>query len=103
MSMGRPKAELLLSEEERTQLQAMARSRSLPAALTQRARIVLACAEGTANAVAERFETTNATVGKWRQRFVEQRISGLYDELRPGKPRSIDNETAGRYAPMTRI
>jgi len=93
MAMGRPKAKLMLSDEERTQLQAMARSRSLPAALAQRAKIVLACASGAANsAVAERFETTNSTVGKWRGRFVERRITGLYDELRPGKPRSIDDE-----------
>ena len=31
-------------------------------------------------------------VGKWRRRFVERRISGLHDELRPGKPRSIEDE-----------
>ena len=93
MSMGRPKVELVLSDEEQSQLQAMARSRSLPASLTQRAKIVLACVDGTANrAVAERFELSNATVGKWRRRFVERRIAGLYDELRPGKPRSIDDE-----------
>jgi hypothetical protein len=35
---------------------------------------------------------TNATVGKWRRRFLERRISGLYDDLHPGKPRSIDDE-----------
>ena len=93
MGMGRPKAELILSEAERTQLTSFARSRSMPAALSLRARIVLACASGQANsAVARRFESTNATVGKWRQRFVKHRISGLYDELRPGKPRSIDDE-----------
>ncbi len=93
MKTGRPKAELILSKEEHSQLQTIARARSLPSALTQRARIVLACASGAANcAVAERFDTTNATVGKWRRRFVEGRIAGLYDELRPGKPRSIDDE-----------
>lgn len=42
MGMGRPKAELMLSEDERVQLQSMARSISLPAALSQRAKIVLA-------------------------------------------------------------
>jgi transposase len=93
MGMGRPKAALILSEAEQAQLSSFARSRSMPAALSLRARMVLACAAGQANsAVARRFESTNATVGKWRRRFVEDRISGLYDELRPGKPRSIDDE-----------
>ena len=67
--------------------------RSLPAALVRRAIIVLACAAGATNsAVAQRFGTTNATVGKWRRRFVIRRLAGLDDELRPGKPRSIDDE-----------
>ena len=93
MAMGRPKAELVLSEEEQAQLQSIARSRSLPAALVRRANIVLACAAGETNsAVARRFGTTNATVGKWRRRFIARRIEGLHDELRPGKPRTIDDE-----------
>jgi putative transposase len=93
MAMGRPKAELALSEEEQAQLQSIARSRSLPAALVRRASIVLACATGATNsAVARRVGTTDATVGKWRRRFVARRIEGLHDELRPGKPRSIDDE-----------
>lgn len=93
MAMGRPKAALVLSEEEREQLQTMARSRSLPAGLTQRAKIVLACAVGDTNqVVSQRHGVTAATVGKWRRRFLERRLPGLYDELRPGKPRSIDDE-----------
>ncbi len=91
--MGRPMSHLVLTQEERSQLESMARARSMSAALVQRAKIVLACAEGNLNSVvAARFETTHATVGKWRRRFVNRRISGLYDELRPGKPRTIDDE-----------
>ena len=93
MKTGRPKAELKLSEAEQTQLSTMARSRSMPAALTQRARIVLACASGEANkAIAGRMAINESTVGKWRGRFVKHRIGGLYDEIRPGPPRTIDDE-----------
>jgi putative transposase len=91
--MGRPKAELVLSAAEEKQLTSIARSRSIAAALSQRARIVLACAGGDSNsAVAQRFQVTNATVGKWRARFVKHGIEGLYDELRPGRPRAIEDE-----------
>ena len=91
--MGRPMPQLALTADERLQLESMARSRSMSAALVQRAKIVLACAEGTPNTqVAERLRTHKATVGLWRQRFLARRIAGLYDELRPGKPRTIDDE-----------
>jgi putative transposase len=93
MGRGRPKAELILSEVEKTELSSIARSRSMPAALVMRARIVLAAAEGAANrAIAERYALTQATVGKWRARFLKQRLAGLYDELRSGRPRTIDEE-----------
>ena len=48
MRTGRPKAELVLSDEERSQLLSFARSRSLPASLSNRARIVLSSADGEA-------------------------------------------------------
>ena len=93
MGRGRPKAELMVTEDERLQLTSFARSRSLPAALSARARIVLSSAEGEANSsIAERMKLTKATVGKWRTRFIERRLAGLYDDVRPGRPRSIDDE-----------
>jgi transposase len=81
---------LTLTSEERTQLMSLAhRSRSAPA-LARRARIVLRCAEGRDNkAVAKRLRLAPATVGKWRARFVRDRLDGLYDEPRPGAPRTI--------------
>jgi len=97
MKMGRPKAELLLTDDERSQLQAFARSRSVPAALRQRARIVLGSTAGEPNnAIAERLKLTNATVGKWRSRFIERRIAGLYDDARPGKPRMLTDDRLGQ-------
>jgi putative transposase len=98
MAMGRPKAELILNAEERAPLRSMALSRSLPAALVLRAKLVPACAAGEPdNAIAARFETSNATAGKRRRRFIERRLAGLNEQLRPGKPRSIDD---GRVAAM---
>jgi hypothetical protein len=72
MKAGRPKADLVLSEQERSQLQLFARSRSLPAALCSRARIVISSAEGEPNnSIAERLGLTKATAGKWRTRFID--------------------------------
>jgi len=93
MRTGRPKSVLVLSTEEREQLQALVRSRSLPAGLVRRAKIVLHAADGEANsAIAERLKLAGATVGKWRRRFVTHRLQGLHDELRPGRPRSLEDE-----------
>ena len=55
-----------------------------------RAKIVLACAEGQTNQqVAERLGVWPQTVGNWRGRFVRQRLEGLSDQDRPGRPRTI--------------
>ena len=102
MRTGRPKADLVLSSEERQQLQSFARSRSLPAALSNRARIILSSAEGELNSsIAARLELTKATVGKWRLRFIERRVAGLYDDVRPGKPRTIDDERVAQLIKTT--
>ncbi len=93
MITGRPKAALALTEPERAELRSLAGSRTLPHALVARAKLVLWSAEGESNTrIARRLRWTNATVGKWRQRFIQDRLAGLYDELRPGRPRSIKDE-----------
>jgi len=91
--MGRPLAPLTLSESEREELRSITRSRSMPQSLATRARIVLLSADGESNTdIAERLGLSKPTVGIWRKRYVTQRIAGLYDEPRPGGPRSIRDE-----------
>lgn len=87
------RTEIKLSEAEREELSSMARSRSLPAGLALRARIVLACEGGEENiVVAQNLRVARSTVVKWRGRYARQRLAGLYDELRPGRPRTVDDE-----------
>jgi len=102
MAMGRPKTALVLDAEQREQLESLANSRSLPAGLVSRAKIVLLSASGKANLeIAQQLEMTNVTVGKWRRRFLEHGISGLHDELRPGRPRPISDERVAQLVRKT--
>jgi transposase len=93
MRTGRPKQPLMLSEEDRQRLESLAhRSRSQPL-LARRARVVLACGEGLDNkAAAKKLRCSLGMVGKWRSRFLQAGLEGLYDEPRPGSPRKIDDE-----------
>ncbi len=93
MSLGRPLTPLQLEQEQREQLEAMASSRSLPHGLVTRVRIVLLSADGLSNKdIAARLRLNQVTVGLWRRRFVKQGLTGLHEELRPGRPRSIPDE-----------
>src|SRR5437764_392699 len=90
---GRPKTELVLSEEERLTLERLTNRRKSAPATAMRARIVLACATGASNReVAAKLGVSEAMVGKWRRRFVADRLNGLFDEPRPGPPRTITDD-----------
>ena len=93
MRTGRRKAPLNVTADERQRLESLAHRSRSAAALARRARIILACAEGTdGKVVARRLHVTPATVSKWRGRFVHERLDGLYDEPRPGAKRKITDE-----------
>jgi len=87
---GRPKADLVLTEAERAELQRWARRAKTAQYLAMRARIVLACAEGTPSTrVATDLGISMTAVTRWRTRFIAARLDGLLDEPRPGRPPSI--------------
>lgn len=90
---GVPKAELVVTEQQRAELERLARRARTNRHLAYRAKIVLACAEGATNVdVAARLRTSPHTVGRWRKRFVGHGVDGLLDQPRPGAPRKISDE-----------
>jgi transposase len=82
-----------LTDEERARLESFTRRHSTAQALALRSRIVLAAADGLTNGeIAERCGVSRPTVTKWRRRFAAERLDGLFDEPRPGQPRTITDE-----------
>lgn len=102
MAMGRPKPPIRLTTEQRAQLEGIAKSRIMPAALVMRARIVLmSAAEKTNQQIMRDLGISHGTVWKWQRRFLDEGISGLDDELRPGRPRTISDERVAQLVSKT--
>ena len=100
MRTGRPKAALIVTDVERSTLEGLARRARTAPQVARRARIVLACARGLDNqTVAKKLRVSAQTVGRWRARFVARRVDGLFDEPRPGVPRSR-SDSAGSTTPL---
>jgi transposase len=100
--MARPKTKLVISQEERKALEELTRRRRTAQQIALRARIVLLASEGLDNkAVAARLNISQQMVCRWRRRFVEDRVDGLYDEARPGAPRRIDDSKIEQIVRLT--
>jgi putative transposase len=91
--IGRKAKELIVTAVDRAQLESIARSQSLPAALARRAQMILQMADGETNsAVARRYRVSRPTVTMWRTRYRQRGMAGLHNELKPGRPRSTSEE-----------
>src|SRR6202142_4683320 len=91
--VGRPNSKVVVTQAEREQLDSITRSRSLPHSLVRRARIVLMSADGVSNGIiAGRCGVSVPTISHWRRCWRERGVAGLHGELRPGRPRSYDDE-----------
>ena len=93
MSIGRPKATLVVTDPQRVELKRLARRARTNRHTALRAKIVLASEQGLTNLdVAAKLRTSHVTVSKWRKRFIEGGVDALFDEPRPGAPRKLSDE-----------
>ena len=100
--VGRKLNPLVLSDAEREALEGLVRRRKSAQQAALRARIILRCAEGTASRdVARALGVNEATVCKWRGRFVRKRLDGLQDDPRPGTPRKLSDREVERILTTT--
>lgn len=94
--MGRRGPKLVsldVTDDEREELKRLIRRARVNREMAFRARLILAYDEGLSNVeVVARLRCGNSTARKWRKRFLESRVDGLYEEPRPGAPRTITDE-----------
>jgi transposase len=102
MARGRPVEALILTADERSYLERQVRRHRVTRSLSERCRIVLRCADDMqSKQVAAELGVSEHMVGKWRRRFLHDRIDGLLDEPRSGRPRSIDDDAVAAVIERT--
>lgn len=85
---------IVLRDEERQELESRTDRYTLPFFQVVRARMILYAAEGLPNdQIAKRLDTRREVVSLWRKRFFEERLAGLEELPRPGRPRSFPPRT----------
>ena len=100
--MGRPLIPLTITREEEEQLLAWSKRPKTAQALAMRSRVVLLAANGNSNtAIARQLGVTLPTIGKWRQRYLDQGLDGLVDEPRPGTSRKLSDKDVERVLALT--
>ena len=83
-------SDVRLSSAEEAELLRRAGKYTLPYFQVQRAKMILLAAEGFNNdAIAARLDTRREVVGRWRKRFFVDRLMGLEEQARPGRPRTF--------------
>src|SRR5258706_151731 len=98
---GRPTAPWVLRSDERDYLERQVRRRRVARSMSERCRIILRCADGLpSKVVAAELGIHEHTVGKWRRRFLKDRIEGLLDEARPGRQGAAVIERTLRSTPV---
>lgn len=86
-----------LTQDELRRLEEMARKYTAPYYQVIRARIILLASEGLQNKeIAQRLDTPRQVVSKWRKRFFHERLDGLEDRTRRGRPRAFSPSDGDR-------
>jgi Winged helix-turn helix len=93
---------LTISDQDAPTLRRWTRSSSIRAGLAQRARIVLAAAQGLSNTqIAERVGCSRPTVVRWRGRYAAKGLAGLEDQPRSGRPRTVRRDRRAEIVAVT--
>lgn len=88
--------EVILTVDERRELERLAAKYTLPYFTVIRAQMILFAAQGLSNLeIAQRLNTRREVVSLWRKRFFEHRMAGLEDLDRPGRPRAFPPRSRG--------
>lgn len=99
---GRPARQLEVSKAERIELRRLVRLSRSRRGVAFRARIILMLDSGMeGRQVARRLHTSDATISAWRRRFCQSRVAGIYDQSRPGAPRTISDAQVERIVVKT--